>query len=53
MPYLDFNPYLPRPIDRPTQVPLDPRTDLSGLDEAKIFATPDNPADWPTSAAPS
>jgi formylglycine-generating enzyme required for sulfatase activity len=41
------NPYLPRPIDRPTEVPLAPDADLSMLDEAKIFAAPDDPADWP------
>lgn len=55
-----FNPYIPRPIDRPTEVPLPESTsggardvdaatdDLSGLDEAKIFAAPDDPAQWPT-----
>ena len=42
-----LNPYVPRPIDRPTAVPLDPDADLSVLDEAKIFAAPDDPADWP------
>ncbi|MDO8359415.1 MAG: formylglycine-generating enzyme family protein [Devosia sp.] len=42
-----FNPYVPRPIDLPTAVPLAPDADLSGLDEAKIFAAPDDPADWP------
>jgi hypothetical protein len=41
------NPYVPRPIDRPTPVPLDPGADLSTLDEAKIFAAPDDPAEWP------
>ena len=40
-------PYVPRPIDLPTAVPLDPDADLSVLDEAKIFAAPDDPADWP------
>jgi formylglycine-generating enzyme len=44
---MTFNPYVPRPIDRPTAVPLAPGADLSGLDEAKIFAAPPNPADWP------
>ena len=42
-----FNPYVPRPIDLPAVVPLDPGADLSVLDEAKIFAAPDDPADWP------
>ena len=42
-----FNPYVPRPIDLPTAVPLEPGADLSVLDEAKIFAAPDDPADWP------
>ncbi|MEJ3749340.1 SUMF1/EgtB/PvdO family nonheme iron enzyme [Actinomycetes bacterium KLBMP 9797] len=42
-----FNPYVPRPIDLPTEVPLDPGADLSILDEAKIFAAPPDPADWP------
>lgn len=41
------NPYVPRPIDRPTVVPLDPDADLSVLDEAKIFAAPGDAADWP------
>jgi formylglycine-generating enzyme len=44
---VSFNPYVPRPIDLPTQVPLEPGADLSVLDEAKIFAGPDDPADWP------
>ncbi|MBL8598044.1 MAG: SUMF1/EgtB/PvdO family nonheme iron enzyme [Devosia sp.] len=47
MPSFGFNPYVPRPIDRPTIVPLAPDADLSVLDEAKIFAVPDDPADWP------
>ena len=42
-----MNPYAPRPIDRPTQVPLDPTADLSVLDESKILAAPDDPALWP------
>ncbi|MGH3727756.1 MAG: SUMF1/EgtB/PvdO family nonheme iron enzyme [Micromonosporaceae bacterium] len=42
-----MNPYLPRPIDLPTAVPLEPDADLSVLDEAKIFAAPDDPAQWP------
>ncbi|HWB38595.1 MAG TPA: hypothetical protein VHA75_21460, partial [Rugosimonospora sp.] len=41
------DPYAPRPIDRPTEVPLDGTVELSVLDEAKIFAAPDDPALWP------
>ena len=41
------DPLVPRPIDLPTQVPLDPDAKLDGLDAAKIFAAPDDPADWP------
>ncbi|MDZ5444885.1 SUMF1/EgtB/PvdO family nonheme iron enzyme [Micromonospora sp. 4G57] len=44
---MSFNPYVPRPIDRPTDVPLGSHADLTTLDEAKIFAAPDDPADWP------
>ncbi|MGW5580456.1 SUMF1/EgtB/PvdO family nonheme iron enzyme [Micromonospora chokoriensis] len=44
---MSFNPYVPRPIDRPTDVPLGGHADLSTLDEAKIFAAPGDPADWP------
>jgi sulfatase modifying factor 1 len=47
MPSLGFNPYVPRPIDLPTSVPLDPGADLSVLDEVKIFSAPDDPRDWP------
>lgn len=36
---------VPRPLDLPTTVPLDPTADLAVLDEAKIFAAPDDPAD--------
>jgi hypothetical protein len=43
----DFNPLVPRPLDLPTAVPLDPDADLAVLDGAKIFAAPDDPADWP------
>ncbi|WP_290062558.1 SUMF1/EgtB/PvdO family nonheme iron enzyme [Amycolatopsis solani] len=39
-----FDPLVPRPIDRPTEV----RGPLSALDEAKIFAAPADPADRPT-----
>jgi hypothetical protein len=42
-----MNPYLPRPIDQPTPVPRQPGVELSILDEAKIFAAPEDPADWP------
>jgi hypothetical protein len=41
------DPYAPRPIDLPTPVPLDDDADLSGLDEAKVFAAPHDRADWP------
>ncbi|MFI2651278.1 SUMF1/EgtB/PvdO family nonheme iron enzyme [Micromonospora fulviviridis] len=44
---MSFNPHVPRPIDRPTEVPLGAHADLTTLDEAKIFAAPDDPADWP------
>lgn len=45
-----FDPLVPRPIDRPTEVPLDGEltTERSlALDEAKIFAAPADPADRP------
>ncbi|NIH84382.1 SUMF1/EgtB/PvdO family nonheme iron enzyme [Amycolatopsis granulosa] len=44
-----FDPLVPRPIDRPTGVPLGPVTgeQLAALDEAKIFAGPHDPADRP------
>lgn len=38
---------LPRPLDLPADVPLDPHADLEGLDEAKIFAAPERQADLP------
>ena len=41
------DPLVPRPIDLPTPVPLDSSAELDGLDTAKIFAAPDDPADWP------
>ncbi|MFJ2298964.1 SUMF1/EgtB/PvdO family nonheme iron enzyme [Oerskovia paurometabola] len=49
-----FDPLVPRPIDLPTVVPLDAVTgatadatqDLAALDQAKIFAAPDDPAQW-------
>ena len=42
-----LNPLVPRPLDRPRDVPLDPEADLSVLDTGKILAAPDDPADWP------
>ena len=36
----------PRPIDRPTTLPLDGPIDRDAADAAKIFAAPDDPADW-------
>ena len=41
------DPWSPRPIDRPTRVPLEPEADLEVLDAAKILAAPDDPGDWP------
>ena len=41
------DPWAPRPIDLPVPVPLAPGADLSVLDDAKILAAPDDPADWP------
>ncbi|GAA3220356.1 SUMF1/EgtB/PvdO family nonheme iron enzyme [Oerskovia jenensis] len=44
-----FDPLVPRPIDLPTSVPLDgplDEQDLAALDQAKIFAAPDDPAQW-------
>jgi sulfatase modifying factor 1 len=41
------DPLVPRPTDLPTPVPLEPDADLDGLDGAKIFAAPDDTADWP------
>lgn len=42
----DFDPLVPRPIDRPTELPFDGRIDPEVGDIAKIFAAPDDPADW-------
>ncbi|MFD6445583.1 SUMF1/EgtB/PvdO family nonheme iron enzyme [Promicromonospora sp. NPDC060204] len=44
-----FDPLVPRPIDRPTEVAVGPLTpDLSeALDQAKIFSGPADPADRP------
>jgi hypothetical protein len=41
------DPLVPRPIDRPTVLPLDGTLDPETGDIAKIFAAPDDPADWP------
>ena len=41
------DPLVPRPIDQPTPVPLDQGANLGLLDTAKVFAAPDDPADWP------
>ncbi len=42
-----LDPTAPRPLDLPTQVPLDDDADLSVLDGAKIIAAPNDPADRP------
>ena len=39
------DPWSPRPIDLPTEVPLE--GPLDSLDAAKVFAAPDDPQDWP------
>jgi formylglycine-generating enzyme len=39
------DPWTPRPIDLPTEVPADGTLDT--LDRAKIIAAPDHPDDWP------
>jgi hypothetical protein len=41
------DPWAPRPIDLPTSVSLEPGAPLDGLDTAKVFAAPDDPAEWP------
>ena len=41
------DPLVPRPIDLYTPVPLEADADLAALDTAKIFAAPDDPAEWP------
>ena len=43
----DFDPLVPRPIDRPTVLPPAGPIDADVADGAKIFAAPDDPADWP------
>lgn len=42
-----FNPLIPRPIDLPTAVDLDPDADLTVLDDVKIFVPPTDRAQWP------
>jgi Sulfatase-modifying factor enzyme 1 len=44
---VDFDPLVPRPIDRPTNVPLVGDVDRDATDRAKILAAPDDPAEWP------
>jgi hypothetical protein len=39
------DPWAPRPIDLPTEVPLSDSLDL--LDTGKVLAAPDDPTDWP------
>ncbi|RYV52163.1 hypothetical protein EUA98_05035 [Pengzhenrongella frigida] len=41
-----FDPLVPRAIDLPTAVPLGP-VELASLDDAKIFAAPQDPEQWP------
>jgi len=43
----DLDPLVPRPLDLPRAVPLEPEADLAVLDDAKILAAPDDPAHWP------
>ena len=42
-----FDPLVPRPIDRPTHLPPDGQIAPETGDIAKIFAAPDDPAEWP------
>ncbi|MGN6426009.1 MAG: SUMF1/EgtB/PvdO family nonheme iron enzyme [Leifsonia sp.] len=42
-----FDPLVPRPIDRPTTLPAGGAIDQEAGDIAKVFAAPDDPADWP------
>jgi hypothetical protein len=42
-----LDPLVPRPIDLPTTLPLYGEIDTDVADRAKIFAAPDDPADWP------
>ena len=41
-----IDPLIPRPVDSPMAVPLEPDADLTPLDAAKIFIAPDDPDDW-------
>jgi hypothetical protein len=43
----DFNPLVPRQIDLPTTLHLDGSLAAAEGDIAKIFAAPEDPADWP------
>ncbi|WP_431277750.1 SUMF1/EgtB/PvdO family nonheme iron enzyme [Leifsonia poae] len=43
----DFNPLVPRAIDRPTVLPRGGELNPAVGDIAKIFAAPTEPADWP------
>ncbi len=43
----EINPMVPRSIDLPTILPADGRLDPAVGDIAKIFAAPEDPADWP------
>jgi hypothetical protein len=43
----EFDPLVPRPIDRATELPLDGTLDPAVGDIAKIFAAPSDRAEWP------
>jgi len=43
----EFDPLVPRPIDRATELPLTGALDEAVGDIAKIFAAPADPAEWP------
>lgn len=43
----ELNPLVPRPIDRPTDMPSDGSLDAEIGDIAKVFAAPENPSEWP------
>ncbi|WP_440710938.1 SUMF1/EgtB/PvdO family nonheme iron enzyme [Herbiconiux sp. YIM B11900] len=43
----ELNPLVPRPIDQPTALPAGGALAPEIGDVAKIFAAPDDPADWP------
>lgn len=42
-----FDPLVPRPIDQPTVLPPGGRIEAEVGDIAKVFAAPDDPAEWP------